>query len=112
GSDRAESVAGERLERVVTEACAGLPGARATAVLREVRRNLYPGISADEVSLAQIMAARTLVERDPDYSRVAARLLLDRLRGQALTALYGTEHRPDQRAMAVEYPRYFAAYLE
>jgi len=74
-----------RLVTVITEACAGLEGASAEAILTETRRNLYDGISQDELSLAPILAARTLVETEPSYAFVSARLLLDKLRREALS---------------------------
>jgi len=39
-------------------------------------RNLYDGVPLDEVYKASILAARTLIEKEPDYTFVAARLLL------------------------------------
>ena len=50
----------------------------------EVRRNLYDGIQLHEVGLAQTMAARALVEQEPNYAYVSARLLLNNLRDEAL----------------------------
>ncbi len=58
----------DRLSVVINEACAGLPNASAELVLAETKRNLYDGITDTELALAPIMAARTLVEPDPDYS--------------------------------------------
>ncbi len=48
--------------------------------MAEVRRNLYDGILLHEVGLAQTMAARSLVEQEPNYAYVSARLLLNNLR--------------------------------
>ena len=39
-------------------------------------RNLYDGVPLDEVYKASILAARTLIEKDPDYTYATARLLL------------------------------------
>ena len=39
--------------------------------------NFYEGIKENEVDLANIMAARTKIELEPAYSKVASRLLLD-----------------------------------
>ena len=39
-------------------------------------RNLYDGVPLDEVYKASILAARTLIEKDPDYTFATARLLL------------------------------------
>src|SRR5699024_12075736 len=52
----------DRIEHVVTEACAGLAGASADKILTEARRGLYPGIADSEVALALILAARRSVD--------------------------------------------------
>ena len=73
-----------RLALIVSEACAGLDGVDAAPVLAEIHRNLYDGIGQAELALAAVMAARTLVEKEPDYAYVSARLLLDKLRTEVL----------------------------
>jgi ribonucleoside-diphosphate reductase alpha chain len=70
----------KRFELIIREACEGLDAVDPAPVLAEARRNLYDGISQDELALAAIMAARTLVEQEPNYAYVSARLLLDKLR--------------------------------
>ncbi|MEV0054343.1 ribonucleoside-diphosphate reductase subunit alpha [Saccharopolyspora shandongensis] len=99
-----------RVSTVVHQACAGLSGVSAEAVLDEVRRTGYTGISDDELSLAQVMAARTLIETEPNYSQVTARLLLDRMRREALSYL-GEPQEADQEEMRARYPEYFADYV-
>ncbi|GAB6039624.1 ribonucleoside-diphosphate reductase subunit alpha [Endothiovibrio diazotrophicus] len=97
-----------RLERQVEAACAGLAGAEPGPVLENLRRNLFDGIGEGEVAEALVLAARSLIERDPDYGRAAARLLLDRLRSEALGFL-------DLAPVAeegAEYGDYFPAYLQ
>ncbi|MGW4207590.1 ribonucleoside-diphosphate reductase subunit alpha [Lentzea sp. NPDC004789] len=95
----------DRLSVVIQEACADLPNASAEAVLAETKRNLYDGITDAELALAPIMAARAMVEQDPDYSFVSARLLLDRLRAEACGE-------PLSHAeMTERYPSYFAAFV-
>ena len=95
----------DRLSVVIHEACADLPNASAEAVLAETKRNLYDGITDAELALAPIMAARAMVEQDPDYSYVSARLLLDRLRAEACgEPLSHTE-------MAERYPSYFTSFV-
>lgn len=95
----------DRLSGVVNEACADLPNASAEAVLTETKRNLYAGITDAELALAPIMAARTMVEQDPDYSYVSARLLLDKLRAEACGV-------PLSHAeMTERYPSYFAEFV-
>ncbi|MFC3998087.1 ribonucleoside-diphosphate reductase subunit alpha [Nocardiopsis sediminis] len=100
-----------RAASVVREACAGLAGVSAETVLAEARRTVYPGIRADELELALIMAARAFVEADPDHSYVAARLLLDKLRREALTFLAGRPDEAGQSQMAGRYADYLADYV-
>jgi ribonucleoside-diphosphate reductase alpha chain len=101
-----------RLDLIVAEACAGLEGVSAAPVLAEARRNLYDGISEDELSLASIMAARTLVEQEPNYTYVSARLLLDKLRREVLSFVHGTATTASQEQMTERYHDYFSAYIK
>lgn len=100
-----------RLALIANEACAGLEGVDAAAVLAETHRNLYDGISQDELALASVMAARTLVEQEPNYAYVSARLLLDKLRTEVLSYVEGTPANASQADMATRYAEYFPAYI-
>ncbi|MEB3370362.1 ribonucleoside-diphosphate reductase subunit alpha [Saccharopolyspora mangrovi] len=102
---------GGRVSTVVDQACAGLVDVDPSAVLTEVERNIYPGISDAELGEALIMSARTLVESEPNYARVTARLLLDKLRGEALSYLAGAPQQADQDQMRDRYATYFADYV-
>ncbi|MFD7365791.1 ribonucleoside-diphosphate reductase subunit alpha [Nocardiopsis alba] len=101
----------DRIEHVVAEACAGLTGVSAEKVLDEARRGFYPGIADSEVELALVMAARSFVEVDPDYSYVAARLLLDKLRTEALSFVFDAHETAGQTEMGDRYAGYLAAYV-
>lgn len=101
-----------RLAAVIREACAALDGTDAEAVLAETRRNLYDGISENELALAPIMAARTMVEQEPNYSQVSARLLLDKLRREVLSFLHGVPTSPTHAEMGTRYADYFPAYVK
>lgn len=103
---------GRRLKLIVEEACAGLDGVNATPVLDEAKRNLYDGISEDELALASIMAARTLVEQEPNYAYVSARLLLDKLRHEVLSFVHATPIAASHADMSERYGAYFAAYVK
>ncbi|WP_011582021.1 MULTISPECIES: ribonucleoside-diphosphate reductase subunit alpha [Chelativorans] len=100
-----------RLTAVVEEACQGLEAVSAEAILSEAQRNLYDGITLDELSLAPILAARTLVETEPNYSQVSARLLLDKLRREALTFVEGRPTQATQAEMVERYPAYFEGFI-
>src|SRR6185369_108678 len=101
-----------RLALIVNEACAGLDAVDAVAVLAETHRNLYDGISQDELALASVMAARTLVEQEPNYAYVSARLLLDKLRTEVLSYVHDVPTNASQADMAERYGQYFPAYIK
>ncbi|MGC4026769.1 MAG: ribonucleoside-diphosphate reductase subunit alpha [Mesorhizobium sp.] len=100
-----------RFSRIIEEACDGLESVAPAPILAEARRNLYDGISLDELALAPILAARTLVETEPNYSFVSARLLLDRLRREALTLVYRRPEQATQADMATRYASYFPDFI-
>ncbi|MDQ7989577.1 MAG: ribonucleoside-diphosphate reductase subunit alpha [Candidatus Dactylopiibacterium sp.] len=60
----------------IREACHGLADVSAQTVLEHALHNLYDGVALNAVRQSLILAARTLIEQDPAYSKVAARLLL------------------------------------
>ena len=100
-----------RLSLIVGEACVGLDGVEAAPVIAETHRNIYDGISQDELALASVMAARTLVEQEPDYAYVSARLLLDKLRTEVLSYVEGAPTSASQADMVLRYAEYFPAYI-
>jgi ribonucleoside-diphosphate reductase alpha chain len=74
-----------RVEAVVRAACEGLTEyVAAEAILGETVKNLYDGVPLEEVYKSAILASRALIEQDPAYSYVTARLLLHTVRGEAL----------------------------
>ncbi|MFA5531573.1 MAG: ribonucleoside-diphosphate reductase subunit alpha, partial [Thiohalomonadaceae bacterium] len=100
-----------RLERLIDESCAGLSGADPAPIRENLQRNLFDGMPEGAVAEALVLAARTLIERDPDYGRAAARLLLYRLRREALGFLHMADD-DGQVQMGAHYGDYFAAYLQ
>ncbi|MBX3644806.1 MAG: ribonucleoside-diphosphate reductase subunit alpha [Rubrivivax sp.] len=95
------------LQALVESACAGLGAdVKAEPILAETRRNLYDGVPIDEVYKASILAARTLIEKDPAYSRATARLLLHTIRREIL----GGE--VTQAQMGERYVEYFPQFVK
>ena len=67
----------QRLQGLIEDACKGLgKDVKADPIVAETKRNLYDGVPIEEVYKASILAARTLIEKDPDYTYATARLLL------------------------------------
>ena len=73
------------LQHLVASACQGLGSdVRPEPILAETMRNLYDGVPMDEVYKASILAARTLIEKDPDYTFATARLLFHTIAREVL----------------------------
>lgn len=100
-----------RLEQVVHHACDGLEDIQPQPIIDETLRNLYEGVPEKDVATALTMSARTLIEKEPNYTYVAARLLLDSLRREALTFLAGKPAEATQEEMKTNYAAYFEDYI-
>lgn len=101
----------QRLHTVVVEACKNLSDVDGDQIIKETMRNLYDGVALSDVYQALVMTARTMIEVEPNYSYVTARLLLDNIRTEALREL-GVAKRATQGEMAAIYPQAFKSYLE
>lgn len=75
------------LNRVVNQACAHLSDVNAERILKEVYQNLFDGVHLKDVYQALILISRTLIENEPNYTYVTARLLLQTLYEEVLTGL-------------------------
>lgn len=96
-----------RLQTLIEAACQGLgTDVKADPIAAETMRNLYDGVPLDEVYKASILAARTLIEKDPDYTYVTARLLLHTIFKEVL----GREITPAEAGEA--YADNFAAFIK
>ena len=109
----------QRLRTVVEQACRGLADVDAERIIGEALGNMYDGIEAKDVKTGLLMTARALVEEEPNYSYVSARLLLDKLRSEALTFLgveaastLGGVAQATQDDMAHLYAPALAAFVE
>ena len=102
----------ERLRRLVTEACSGLEAVTVESILDDTCRNLFDGVKEQDVSQALVMSARTLIEKEPNYSYAAARLLMDLLRREALGFLAMDTGIATQKEMGEYYSDYFKSYIK
>ena len=74
-----------RLKRDIHGACRGVEDTcRASDLFDETMRNLYDGVRIDEVDKAMVMTAKALIEIEPAYTYVAARLLLNQIYEEVL----------------------------
>ncbi len=105
----------ERLNQLVMDACAGLSDVSGERIITEALANMYDGISEKDVATSLMITARTLIEEEPNYSYVTARLLQDELRAEGL-GFMGVALPSGQRAthsdMALLYPQALVAFIE
>ncbi len=76
-----------KLEAIVNESCLNLSNVQTTNIIKDTLKNLFDGVHILDVRRALIMTARTFIETEPNYSFVAARLLLNNLRLEVTTTL-------------------------
>ena len=105
--DRRHALDLDRLQALIADACSGLGAdVKADPIVAETLRNLYDGVPVDEVYKASILAARTLIEKDPDYTYATARLLLHTIAKEVL----GKD--VTQAELATEYQAYFPGFVQ
>ena len=94
------------LRTIIEAACEGLGNQiDATPIITETIKNLYDGVPIAQVYDSAILASRTLIENDPAYSQVTARILMHVIRKEILG------HEVLQGDMQAEYGAYFAKYI-
>ena len=96
-----------RLQALIEDACAGLgTDVSPVPILAETLRNLYDGVPMDEVYKASVLAARTLIEKDPDYTYATARLLFHTIAKEVLGRDVA------QADMGQAYADYFPTFIK
>ncbi len=101
-----------RIKKVIAEACTGLDTVDAERIYNDTIKNLFDGVKIADVNPTLLMAARGLIDQEPDYSYVASRLLLDNMRSEALGYIKDGATDATQTEMTERYPQYFAHYIK
>ncbi|SEJ71224.1 ribonucleoside-diphosphate reductase subunit alpha [Paraburkholderia diazotrophica] len=95
------------LRGLIESACANLGDAvNAEPIVAETVKNLYDGVPMSQVYDSAILAARTMIEKDPAYSQVTSRILLHTIRREIL------EEEVTQAEMAGRYAEYFPLFIK
>ncbi|MBB3004471.1 MULTISPECIES: ribonucleoside-diphosphate reductase subunit alpha [Paraburkholderia] len=95
------------LRALIVSSCEGLGDAvNADPIVAETVKNLYDGVPMTQVYDSAILAARTMIEKDPAYSQVTSRILLHTIRREIL------EEEVTQAEMAVRYADYFPQFIK
>ncbi|MDO8438814.1 MAG: ATP cone domain-containing protein, partial [Telluria sp.] len=96
----------QQVRDLINAACVGLEKhVDADAILAETVKNLYDGVPVEELHKSAILAARALMEKDPAYSQVTARILLHTIRKEVFA-----KEVPQAKA-AAHYIEYFPQYI-
>jgi ribonucleoside-diphosphate reductase alpha chain len=97
----------ERLSALVQNACEGLGDeVSADLVIKLTLKDLYDGVALHEVRKCLVLSARSLIEKEPAYNFVTARLLLNTICSETL----GEEIAPGD--MATRYASYFPKFIK
>lgn len=101
----------ERLYNSIATLCSDLQEIDIDAIVNDTLRNIFDGIQMADLRKALIMSVRTKIETEPDYSYLAARILLEDLHGQALSFLK-TETPRTLEEKHTKYPSIFSAFID
>ncbi|OGT43084.1 MAG: ribonucleoside-diphosphate reductase subunit alpha, partial [Gammaproteobacteria bacterium RIFCSPHIGHO2_12_FULL_40_19] len=99
------------LSNLAVDACEGLNDVSPTKVIEDARKNLFDGVAIKDVYKSLVMSARTLVEVEPNYSYVTARLLLQDLYREAMDTLK-VSYDLTAQTMSSLYPKTFKAFIQ
>ncbi len=101
----------QKVAGLISDACNDLEEVSVNEVLDEALKNLYDGVSISDMRTSLVMSARTKVEKEPNYSFVTARILMDQIRSEALNFL-GVAEESTYHEMEEHYPAAFKAYID
>ncbi|NUG21532.1 ribonucleoside-diphosphate reductase subunit alpha [Acinetobacter lactucae] len=87
------------LQATVSKAAEGLEGIDVQAIVDETVKNLYNGVKESDIATTMMMATRTRIEQEPNYTYVTARLLCNELVGTGLAFLGLSTDTPENNAL-------------
>ena len=96
GDGRLEPYSESAMRKTVEKYLDAGSGVDVDAILAQLKYELYEGISVADIQRALIMVVRSMIERDPAYSKLAAKLLLNRMYGE----VFGKDFDPKNPAEA------------
>jgi len=102
----------QRLQQIIQESVIQLDDVSVEKITQVIMSALYDGMKEEDLYASVVMSVRSLIDQDPDYSQVAARLLLDNCRREALSFVFAQNQQATQDEMSVLYGDYFKAYLK
>ena len=100
----------DKINRSIERAAQGLldPISKVIQVATETRLTLYDGITTEEMDQATINAAIQNVQHDPEYDRIATRLLLKTVYKKVI----GDYNEDDPKDLETKHRDFFSTYIE
>jgi ribonucleoside-diphosphate reductase alpha chain len=99
-----QPTANKDLNNSILKACEGLIEVSPELIHKETERSLFEGATKHDINKALQLSARALIEKEPNYTYVAARLLLEEVRDEAFQYLELSEK--------ATYTDYFKTYIK
>ena len=101
-----------KLKLTIKECCQGINDVSEEHVYNIIDKNIYDGIKKEDLSSSILISVRPLIEKEPNYSKVVARLLLNSINEEALAFLGFEDTNLSLANIDKIYPDYFSRYLQ
>jgi len=101
-----KEVSETQIKHKIAFACKGLSDVSSKDIFTTSIANFYQGMKESEIYLSNIMAARSKIEKEPNYTYAAARLLLDSIYGEILNVP------ASDRSLEDTHAQYFKKYIK
>jgi ribonucleoside-diphosphate reductase alpha chain len=98
------------IEKMLAESVEGIDAVDGNLLKQVVFDGIFDGMKLRDLHTVVLMSARSLIENDPGYSQVTARILMNALQREALEAV-GMQPVEFASQMQDAYPQYFKAYI-
>ncbi|MCW8935851.1 MAG: ribonucleoside-diphosphate reductase subunit alpha [Gammaproteobacteria bacterium] len=102
----------DHILEIINEAVKDLQQVNADLIMQNTMSSIYEGMTEDSLFTTLVLSARSLIDREPDYSYVSARLLLNNCRREAFTFLQIHDQGVLQSDMSDQYAGYFNNYIK
>ena len=102
----------KKLKKIIAESCLDIEDVSSELIFNTIDKNIYDGIKKSDLSDSILISVRPLIEKDPNYSYVLARLLSNSMSEEAYTFLEIDSSDLTMSAREKSYPNYFTSYIK
>ena len=100
------------LRKIISESCSGIDDVSEDLIFDTIDKNIYDGIKKSDLSDSILISVRPLIEKDPNYSYVLARLLSHSMTEEAYSFLGLDTSDVSMSALKKSYGEYFKSYIK